>query len=84
MEHEAGRLLVEMPTCQERAIIPVFIAYSISDSDIRKISHDSLSGRVHEIESSSVIGFLEAILGTQPSSVSVNHLQNIRNTSIAI
>lgn len=67
MEYEAGCLLVR-DVNPPRVTVPVFIAYSIPDSDVRKVSHDSLSGRVHEIESSSIVGLFEAIPGTQPSS----------------
>jgi hypothetical protein len=42
-------------------ILPIFVADTICDDDIRKFVHHSRSRRIHEVQSTAIIGFLKGI-----------------------
>ena len=66
----------------EGQTLPVFIADPIGNDYVWQLSHDSLGSRVHEIESTAIIGLLEGVFIGESEHLSAFELKAAFETNL--
>lgn len=57
------------PPEEKRPDLPILITNTITDGDVRKLSHDCFRSSVHKVQSPAIIGLFKRIFGTQSGAV---------------